>query len=95
MPVAAVIPPWSNFYYLDVETIRASTWDVTGSKFCIEFAWKARQDGLYTITIYARNTLRMSHPYSPQRYGSTIPILEYSFYQVILTVKVFTPVPSS
>ncbi|MEM4827214.1 MAG: CAP domain-containing protein [Desulfurococcaceae archaeon] len=76
-PVAGVVPS-PNMYYQGIETIIASRWVQLGDYFCIEFTWMPREKGIYTIVIYARNTLNLTHPYRPNRYKNHIPILEYT-----------------
>ncbi|MEM1668551.1 MAG: CAP domain-containing protein [Thermofilaceae archaeon] len=76
-PVAGVVPS-PDMYYQGIETIIASRWVQLGDYFCIEFTWKPREKGIYTIVIYARNTLNLTHPYRPNRYKNHIPILQYT-----------------
>ncbi|MEM1645868.1 MAG: hypothetical protein QXL96_08390, partial [Ignisphaera sp.] len=77
IPVAGVVPS-PDMYYQGIETIIASRWVQQGDYFCIEFTWMPREKGIYTIVIFARNTLGLIHPYQPNRYKNYIPILEYT-----------------
>ncbi len=53
----------------------------TGPSFTISFKLSPiNGSGLYTIVIYANNTLPYKHPYDPSRYSSELPILEYTVY---------------
>ncbi len=67
------------YYYPSVETIRPQTWSIRGQDFNIAFRLgPINGSGLYTIVIYAENTLPYEHPYNPEKSGDTIPVLEYT-----------------
>lgn len=76
--VAGVVPN-SYYYYTDMETIIAKKWIVNNNGFYIEFSWRPKSPGLYTIVIWAKNTLGIEHPYDPDRYRAMLPILQYTF----------------
>ncbi len=67
------------YYYPSVETIRPQTWSIHGQDFNIAFRLDPiNGPGLYTIVLYAENTLPYEHPYNPEKNGDTIPVLEYT-----------------
>ncbi len=75
--VAGVIP-FPN-YYEGVENIRPSEWSMGGTSFSIAFNFNATHGpGIYTIVIYATNTLGVAHPYDPERFADAVPVMEYS-----------------
>ncbi|MEM3831565.1 MAG: CAP domain-containing protein [Sulfolobales archaeon] len=76
-PVAVVVPS-PNKYYPGIETIVASKWVQQGDNFCIEFTWMPKEKGIYTIAIFAKNTIGISHPYDKDRFKDYVPILEYT-----------------
>lgn len=76
--IAGVVPPNSNMHYVNIETIKAIEWDVDGQHFSIKFVWRFSEPGIYSIVIWAKNTLNIKHPYDIDRYTDTVPILKYT-----------------
>ena len=76
--VAGVVES-SLYYYEEIDTIIAKEWSVSGRTFSISFKWKPEKPGLYTIVLWAKNTLPYTHPYDKDRYKYYLPILEYTF----------------
>ncbi len=76
--VAGVVPH-PDMFYPGAETVIARKWYTDGRLFEIEFTWKPHEPGIYTIVIWATNTLKMEHPYDATRYSKYIPILGYTF----------------
>lgn len=77
-PVAGVVPPNSNMFYLGIKTIKATRWEIKGNMFCIEFNWIPSTNDLHSIVIYAKNTIGVKHPFDIDRYKDVIPVLSYS-----------------
>lgn len=77
-PYAGVVP--KPFYFESIPTIRPDDWVMKGNYFRISFnVGDLDKPGLYTIVIYAENTLGIKHPYDPGRFADSLPVLEYSF----------------
>ena len=77
-PYAGVAP--KPYYFQNIPTIRPEDWTVKGNYFRISFNVDSLDKaGLYTIVIYAENTLGIKHPYDPERFADSLPVLEYSF----------------
>ncbi len=78
-PVAGVVPD-PSMYYAGIETIVADEWVEAGSGyFLVSFHYKPREPGLYTIVVWAENTLPYTHPYDPERFRDAVPVLDYTF----------------
>jgi hypothetical protein len=75
--IAGVIP--YPYYYEGIGEIRPSEWSIDGTSFSIAFKFDAT-DGpaIYTVMVYATNTLGVAHPYDPERYADIVPVMEYS-----------------
>lgn len=77
-PVAGVHP---ILLFQGLSVIRPTAWTDAGSGFSISFPLSAsRGAGVYTVVLYAQNTLGFEHPYDPERNAELVPILEYSVY---------------
>ncbi|MCX8202860.1 MAG: CAP domain-containing protein [Nitrososphaeria archaeon] len=78
--VAGVAPPPMS--YFGVETIRPTSWSVSGQSFSVAFNASGLRSiagpGLYTLVLYASNTMGVHHPYDPERYSGEIPVLSYT-----------------
>lgn len=78
--VAGVAPP--PMFYPGLQTIRPSKWSVSGQSFSVAFnasgLGSIAGPGLYTVVLYASNTLGVQHPYDPDRYSGEIPVLSYT-----------------
>lgn len=77
-PVAGVHP---ILLFQGIAVIRPTAWTDAGSGFSISFPLSAsRGPGVYTVVLYAQNTLGVEHPYDPERNAELVPVLEYSVY---------------
>ncbi len=78
-PIAGVVP--EPYYYPEIKRIRPLKWVISGQYFSVEFpvSFTDEGGGLYTILIWAENTLHTKHPFDEERYGDYLPILEYTF----------------
>jgi len=77
-PVAEVAP--SPITFQGVDTIRPHTWYISGQQFSFSFPINASYGpGVYTIGIFASNTLPVRDPVDPTRYSGELPILNYAF----------------
>lgn len=75
--VAGVIP--APMYYEGITTLRPTQWSVSGGNFSITFAFSATDGpGVYTVVLYAENTLGIAHPFDSSLSSSAIPVLQYS-----------------
>jgi uncharacterized protein YkwD len=75
--IAGVIP--YPYYYEGIGEIRPSEWSIDGTSFSIAFKFDATEGpAIYTVMIYATNTLGVAHPYDPERYADIVPVMEYS-----------------
>ncbi len=75
--VAGVIP--APMYYESISTVRPTHWAVSGYNFSIAFNFNTIDEpGVYTVVLYAENTLGIAHPYDSSLSGSAIPILQYT-----------------
>lgn len=75
--IAGVIP--HPYYYEGIGEIRPSEWSIDGTSFSIAFKFDATEGpAIYTVMAYATNTLGAAHPYDPERYADTVPVMEYS-----------------
>jgi len=76
-PVAGVVP--EPYFYQTISTIRPRMWSISGKSFDVSFDLNLLAgSGLYTIVLYAKNTLTQKHPYLPDRYAEELPVLEFS-----------------
>jgi hypothetical protein len=78
--MAGVVPEPS--YYPGVTTIRPSAWSAgNGPYFSISFSLnKLSGPGIYTVSIWAKNTIPYKHPYDSGTYYDSFPIMEYAVY---------------
>ncbi len=78
-PIAGVVP--EPYYYPGIKTVRPLKWEVRGQYFSVEFPvdFTDGRKGIYTIVIWAKNTLHITHPFNEKRYRASLPILEYAF----------------
>ena len=76
--VAGVVP--EPYFFTEIQTIRPIEWSARADG-SFKFSFRLEHNnvsGLYTIVVWAENTLPYNHPYDPSRYRETLPILEYS-----------------
>jgi hypothetical protein len=74
--IAGVIP--YPYYYEGIVEIRRRS---GRSMAPPSHSFQIRCDGwpaIYTVMIYATNTLGVAHPYDPERYADIVPVMEYS-----------------
>ncbi|MEM0105949.1 MAG: hypothetical protein QXX81_05370 [Zestosphaera sp.] len=78
-PIAGVVP--EPYYYTEVKTIRPLKWVISGQHFSVGFpvSFEDGGEGLYTIVVWAENTLHTKHPFDEGRYRDHLPVLEYTF----------------
>jgi uncharacterized protein YkwD len=75
-PIAGVVP--SPGYYPTVETLRPKDWHVAGQNFAFSVTVNATYGpGIYTLAIFANNTLPMKNPYNSE-YDVLVPVLWYA-----------------